>query len=141
MQMPYATFFPPFTFSDHRRSVQECKACLLDGRWHSRSGVDLPRYGVILMFIASLPYDFFFFCFLFPFSLLPLSLPPPLLTSFLFFFPFYLKNLPAFAYIKNLYILNELLTLYGVDSDITHIIDSMDIYVLPVFNVDGYTFS
>lgn len=40
-----------------------------------------------------------------------------------------------------LYMLNELLTGYGKDTTITHLVDSLDIYILPVFNVDGYAYS
>ncbi len=37
--------------------------------------------------------------------------------------------------------LNTLLSQYGKDNRITHIVDSLDIYVLPVFNVDGYEYT
>jgi len=40
-----------------------------------------------------------------------------------------------------LYMLNELVTGYGVDTEITSLVDSLDIFVVPVFNVDGYEFT
>jgi len=40
-----------------------------------------------------------------------------------------------------LHMLNTLLSQYGKDNRITHIVDSLDIYVLPVFNVDGYEYT
>ena len=37
--------------------------------------------------------------------------------------------------------LNELLTQYNKDETVTHLVDSLEIYVVPVFNVDGYAYT
>nr|XP_004546830.1 carboxypeptidase B [Maylandia zebra] len=36
---------------------------------------------------------------------------------------------------------NEAVTAYGSDSQMTSLLDQMDVFVLPVFNVDGYVFT
>lgn len=33
------------------------------------------------------------------------------------------------------------MTAYGSDSQMTSLLDQMDVFVLPVFNVDGYVFT
>ncbi|CAF4125874.1 unnamed protein product [Rotaria socialis] len=40
-----------------------------------------------------------------------------------------------------IYIAYSLLSKYGHDSDITHLVDQFDYYILPVFNVDGYAYT
>jgi len=40
-----------------------------------------------------------------------------------------------------LYTLNQLVTGYNTDVEITKLVNSLEIYILPVFNVDGYTFT
>lgn len=37
--------------------------------------------------------------------------------------------------------LHELLAQYGKDATITGLVDSLDIFVVPVFNVDGYVYT
>lgn len=37
--------------------------------------------------------------------------------------------------------IHQALETYGSDSAMTSLLDDMDVYVLPVFNVDGYVFS
>ena len=34
-----------------------------------------------------------------------------------------------------------MVNLYGVDTDVTNMLDSFDWYILPVFNVDGYEYT
>ncbi|CAF1378970.1 unnamed protein product [Rotaria sordida] len=41
----------------------------------------------------------------------------------------------------NIYIAHALLSNYGKDSTITHLVDQFDYYILPVFNVDGYVYT
>lgn len=40
-----------------------------------------------------------------------------------------------------LWVLNEMVTRYGTDEEITGIVDSIDMMFIPVLNIDGYTFS
>ncbi|ELT88927.1 hypothetical protein CAPTEDRAFT_215633 [Capitella teleta] len=40
-----------------------------------------------------------------------------------------------------LYMTNEIVSQYGVDPEVTAILDEVDIYLLPVFNVDGYEYT
>jgi len=40
-----------------------------------------------------------------------------------------------------LWITNQLLTDYGTNTDVTTILDTFEIYVMPVFNVDGYSYT
>jgi murein tripeptide amidase MpaA len=40
-----------------------------------------------------------------------------------------------------IYIAEKFLSQYGQDADITKILDTYDVYVLPVFNVDGYAYT
>lgn len=40
-----------------------------------------------------------------------------------------------------LYILTELLAQYGSDPVVTKVVNELDIYILPVFNVDGYVYT
>ncbi|CAF1467973.1 unnamed protein product [Rotaria sp. Silwood1] len=40
-----------------------------------------------------------------------------------------------------IYIAYSLLSKYGQDSTITHLVDQFDYYILPVFNVDGYAYT
>jgi len=40
-----------------------------------------------------------------------------------------------------LFMLNELVTGYGVNPEITAILDNLEVFVVPVFNVDGYVFT
>jgi len=40
-----------------------------------------------------------------------------------------------------LFMLNELVTKYNVDPQITQLVNSLEIFVVPVFNVDGYQFT
>ncbi|KAK2869802.1 hypothetical protein QQF64_022303 [Cirrhinus molitorella] len=44
---------------------------------------------------------------------------------------------PAFCQ----WFVNEAVTTYGTDSEMTTLLDSMDFFVLPVFNIDGYAYS
>ncbi|XP_008301265.1 carboxypeptidase B [Stegastes partitus] len=44
---------------------------------------------------------------------------------------------PAFCQ----WFVNEALTTYGSDSQMTSLLDQMDVFVLPVFNVDGYDYT
>ena len=37
--------------------------------------------------------------------------------------------------------LNELLTQYGRDASVTNLVDALEIYIVPVFNVDGYAYT
>ena len=41
----------------------------------------------------------------------------------------------------NVYMLGKLLSDYGVDAETTDLIDSLEWYILPVFNVDGYDYT
>ena len=36
---------------------------------------------------------------------------------------------------------NQFLDNYGVDADVTNILDNLDVYILPVYNVDGYEYT
>ena len=38
-------------------------------------------------------------------------------------------------------LLLQMLEQYGVDSDVTAMVDAFDWYILPVFNVDGYEYT
>lgn len=38
-------------------------------------------------------------------------------------------------------VLPQSLSLYGQNQDITHILDNLDVYVLPVMNPDGYEYT
>ncbi len=40
-----------------------------------------------------------------------------------------------------IYISYSLLSEYGKDQTITHLVDQFDYYILPVFNVDGYAYT
>jgi len=40
-----------------------------------------------------------------------------------------------------MWIAREFVEKYGIDSEITNLVDSLDWYILPVFNVDGYEFT
>ena len=42
---------------------------------------------------------------------------------------------------KVLYVLNELLVQYNKDTEITNLVNSLDIFIVPVFNVDGYVYT
>ena len=37
--------------------------------------------------------------------------------------------------------ISQALSTYGSDSQMTSLLDEMDVYVLPVFNIDGYDFT
>lgn len=37
--------------------------------------------------------------------------------------------------------LNELLVQYNKDTEITNLVNSLDIFIVPVFNVDGYVYT
>lgn len=42
--------------------------------------------------------------------------------------------------LKNV-ILPQSLSFYGQNQDITHILDNLDVYILPVMNPDGYEYT
>lgn len=40
-----------------------------------------------------------------------------------------------------IYMLDQLLSQYGKDNAITKVVDALDFYILPLFNVDGYAYT